>query len=299
MLIAAYLIVFFGVFLLCFFLLISSSEKHSRFRPLNTLEEPEMSPLKSFYKKFSLKFSGLYEISVFKNMLEDLRVKLGKAGIIDRYTPEEYLSFSFIGFAAGFFLSLLCSIAFINLEDSSFGVFHGIVLVLIFSAVGWFMPALKISELIRARKKNIMKSLPFALDLITISIEAGMDLLGAIQRVVDNSEMNEFNYELYLFIHETKLGIRKIDSLKRMSDRIDIPVVAAIISSLIQAEELGMRVGQILRIQSQSLRTKQILASEKMAMEAPVKMMIPLALFIFPAVFIVLLGPLIIQFISK
>ena len=111
--------------------------------------------------------------------------------------------------------------------------------------------------------------------------------------------MNELHYEFFLFLRETKLGKRKAESLKRMADRINIPAVSAILMSLIQAEELGIRIGQVLRIQSLALRTKRMQIAERLAMEAPVKMLIPLALFIFPSVFIVLLGPMIIKFVCR
>jgi tight adherence protein C len=259
---------------------------------------------RSFFQKvvlgtFQDALSPLYRTSFFREKQEELEMKLEYAGISDRYTPREYLSIHVLGGLTGFLLSLLCGFALLNAEGVQFTPAHSLILVLLFTGAGFFIPTLKLNEMINTRRKEIMHAFPFTLDLITISVEAGMDFSGAVQRIVDRSEINALTYELYLFLHETKLGKRKVEALRRMADRIDIPQVTAIITSLIQAEELGMSIGQILRIQSLSMRTKRMQTAEKKAMEAPVKMLIPLAIFIFPAVFIVLLGPMIIQFMSR
>ena len=249
---------------------------------------------------FQKNFKGFFKARFLKSILEGIAWKLEKAGLSDDYSAEDYLCVHLAGGGIGLLLSTLASVALISsgsVED--FGLPHALGLVMLFTGIGIFAPAMRLNEMIKARKKSILRSLPFTLDLITVSVEAGMDFGGAIQRIIDRGEMNELNYEFYLFTQETRLGKRKVEALDRMAQRIDIPSVTSILGSLIQAEELGMRVGQILRIQSQSLRTKRMQTAEKAALEAPVKMLIPLALFIFPAVFIVLLGPMVLQFISK
>lgn len=256
------------------------------------------------YKKFSgwsqKTFRFFYKNGRVQHVFQDLETLLDKAGLSDDYSPEEYFTFSLLGATSGFILSVLSSFAlFYSGSVEDFGLFHMLFIILLFSSLGYFGPFLKLNELIKARRKSILRALPFTLDLITVSVEAGLDFGNAVQRIIDRGEMNELNYEFYLFLNETKLGKRKIDALEGMAKRIDIPVVTSIFGSLMQAEELGMRIGQILKIQSQSLRTKRMQTAEKSALEAPVKMLIPLAIFIFPAVFIVLLGPMIIQFMSR
>lgn len=256
------------------------------------------------YRKFSgwsqKTFRFFYKNAKTEKLLKSLENLLDKAGLSGEYSPEEYFTFCLLGTSAGFVLSCLSCFALLysgSVED--FGPAHMFVLITLFTGLGYFGPFIKLDELIKARKKAILRALPFTLDLITVSVEAGLDFGSAVQRIVDRGEMNELNYEFYLFLNETRLGKRKIEALERMAIRIDIPAVTSILQSLMQAEELGMRIGQILRIQSQSLRTKRMQTAEKSALEAPVKMLIPLAIFIFPAVFIVLLGPMIIQFMTR
>jgi len=271
-------------------------------KKLKSLQDYKVEEKVTFFKKIFLRINlflrKCYEVDFFRHRINALRIKLEYAGISDEVTPEEYFSFYFIGGTCGFILSIISCLALMKSELGTFGPSQSIILILLFTGFGILAPSLKLNELIKARKKAIIKALPFTLDLITLSVEAGLDFSGAVQRIIEKSEMNELVYEFYLFLHETKLGKRKVDALKRMADRINVPFISSIISSLIQAEELGIRIAQILKIQSGSLRIKRMQRSEKAAMEAPVKMLIPLALFIFPAVFIVLLGPILIQFIK-
>lgn len=296
-----YLIVFTTVCLAGYVFLLSSFKNRSQ--KLHIPGTPG-SPQHESYKKLSgwsqKTFRFLYKNEGAQHVCQDLENLLDKAGLSGDYSPEEYFTFSLLGAASGFVLSLLSSIAlFYSGSVEDFGLLHMLVIILVFTGLGYFGPFIKLEERIKARRKSILRALPFTLDLITVSVEAGLDFGNAVQRIIDRGEMNELNYEFYLFLNETKLGKRKIDALEHMAKRIDIPVVTSILGSLIQAEELGMRIGQILKIQSQSLRTKRMQTAEKSALEAPVKMLIPLAIFIFPAVFIVLLGPMIIQFISR
>ena len=300
---ASYLVVFVSIVFVTYALL--SVQKVQRRRLRNFEKGEAKTPDKvSLMKKLvgwaNEKSTGLYKKDFFREKLSEMERQLEQAGMSDEYTPGEYLCLHGIGGGIGLVLSLFVCLALMSSEFSEdAGVLGLIGTVVFFTGFGFFAPSLKLSEMIKARKKAILHALPFTLDLITVSVEAGLDFSGAIQRIIERAEMNELNYEFYLFLNETKLGKRKVEALERMSARIDIPVVGSIIASLVQAEELGMRIGQILRIQSQALRTKRMQFAEKSALEAPVKMLIPLALFIFPAVFIVLLGPMIIQFISR
>lgn len=169
-------------------------------------------------------------------------------------------------------------------EYSTSVILFGIVLFAV-------QPSLWLRQTISARNKSILRAMPFVIDLLTLSVEAGIDFMSAIQRATASRKMDPLNEELIRTIHEIRLGTPRQRALKNLADRVDLPDMRSFCSSLIQADELGVGMGTILRIQSDQIRQKRFNRAERLANEAPVKMLFPLMLFIFPAVFIVLLGP--------
>jgi len=148
---------------------------------------------------------------------------------------------------------------------------------------------------LKRRHASIMKALPFVLDLLTLSVEAGMDFIGALQRNCQSRRMDALNEELLRMVREIQLGSSRRDALKAMSDRVDQPDLRSLAHALVQADEFGVSIGSVLRIQSGQLRSRRFDRAEKLAAEAPTKMLGPLMLFIFPAVFVILLGPVLVQ----
>lgn len=144
-----------------------------------------------------------------------------------------------------------------------------------------------------AREKQIVRALPFVLDLLTLSVEAGMDFMGAIRRNCERRAMDPLNEELLRVIREVQVGTTRKMALHNLSERLHIRQVRVLCAALIQAEELGVGIGAILRIQSDQLRKDRFERAEKLAHEAPTKILFPLLLFIFPATIIVLLGPIV------
>ena len=147
----------------------------------------------------------------------------------------------------------------------------------------------------KRRHLSIQKALPFVLDLLTLSVEAGMDFISALQRNCKLRKLDPLNEELLRMTKEIQVGSSRKDALKGMADRVKQPDLKSVAYALIQADELGVSIGSILRIQSEQLRSRRFDRAEKLAAEAPVKMLGPLMLCIFPAVFIILLGPVISQ----
>ena len=153
-------------------------------------------------------------------------------------------------------------------------------------------PVLWLNATIKKRHKAIQKAMPFMIDLLTLSVEAGIDFMNALQRSLENRKTDPLTEELVRVNHEIQLGTSRRNALKNLAKRVDMPDMRSFAYALIQADELGVSIGTILRIQSDQIRQKRFDRAEKMANEAPVKMLGPLMLFIFPAVFIVLLGPI-------
>ena len=156
-------------------------------------------------------------------------------------------------------------------------------------------PTLWLQGAIKKRHLAIMKALPFVLDILTLSVEAGMDFISALQRNCESRKMDALNEELLRMTKEIQVGSSRKQALKSMADRARQPDLKSVAYALIQADELGVSIGSILRIQSEQLRARRFDRAEKLANEAPTKMLGPLMLCIFPAVFIILLGPVLVQ----
>ncbi|MCR5414289.1 MAG: type II secretion system F family protein [Kiritimatiellae bacterium] len=156
-------------------------------------------------------------------------------------------------------------------------------------------PSLWLKDAVKKRHLSIMKALPFVLDVLTLSVEAGMDFISALQRNCASRKMDPLNEELLRMTKEIQVGSSRKAALKAMSDRVRQSDLKAVAYALIQADELGVSIGSILRIQSDQLRARRFDRAEKLANEAPTKMLGPLMLCIFPAVFIILLGPIVVQ----
>ena len=173
-------------------------------------------------------------------------------------------------------------------DSQFFLALSGVLLAAVYPAF-WLRAALK------RRHLEIFRALPFVLDLLTLSVEAGMDFMSALQRNCERRALDPLNEELIRMIREIQIGTPRRIALRHLADRVNQPDLRGVTHALIQADELGVSIGSILRIQSDQLRNRRFDRAEKLAGEAPVKMLGPLMLFIFPAVFIILLAPLLTQ----
>ncbi len=163
----------------------------------------------------------------------------------------------------------------------------------------YYFPLLWLRRVLTARHNSIQHALPFVLDLLTLSVEAGMDFMSALQRNCERRRLDPLNEELIRMTREIQVGIPRRVALRNMSQRVDLTDLRSVAHALIQADELGVSISSILRIQSDQMRSRRFDRAEKLANEAPVKMLGPLMLFIFPAVFIILLGPILRQTIDQ
>lgn len=163
----------------------------------------------------------------------------------------------------------------------------------VMGAIGFFMPFYLIKSRARQRQNAIIKSLADAFDLITTCVEAGLGLDAALARVAEKVE-GPFADELHRSLRDVALGKSRRESLKELGDRTGVPDLIQFVNAIIQAEAMGSSVGQVLRVQADTLRVRRRQRAEAAAYKAPVKMLFPLVLCIFPTLFIVILGPAII-----
>lgn len=163
--------------------------------------------------------------------------------------------------------------------------------------MGTVLPSYYLSAKTKQRSKKGLRELPDILDLLTVSLEAGLGFDSALHKLVSKSE-GVVSEEFHRCLEEIRLGKTRREALLGVRDRLVIEEVRVLISSILQAEKLGIGMVQVLRVQSQEVREQRKQRAEEAAMKAPIKMLFPLILFIFPSLFIVLLGPAVIQFMT-
>lgn len=160
-------------------------------------------------------------------------------------------------------------------------------------------PGLWLRGAVQARHREIQRALPFVLDLLTLSVEAGMDFMSSLQRNIERRALDALGEELIRVVREIQIGKTRRVALRDMGDRVNLPDLRSVVTALVQADELGVSIGSILHIQADQMRQRRFERAERLANEAPVKMLFPLMFFIFPSVFLVLLGPVIGRMIQQ
>lgn len=156
--------------------------------------------------------------------------------------------------------------------------------------VGFLFPRMWLTSAVSKRQHDVIKKLPDALDLMSICVDAGVTFDGAMSKVNDKWD-DPLSREFGRVVHEIQLGKTRRQSLKDMSDRLGVPDVQSFIASVLQADQLGVSIGRILKIQSEQMRLRRRQRAEEQAQKAPIKMLFPMVFLIFPAMFVVLLGP--------
>jgi tight adherence protein C len=156
--------------------------------------------------------------------------------------------------------------------------------------LGYTIPGVWLNQRISKRKKEIQKSLPDAIDLLTISVEAGLGFDPALQRVAEKWD-NELCQEFRRLLQDMRIGKPRREALREVSIRCGVDDLRVFISSIIQADQLGVSITQVLRVQSQQMRIKRRQRAEELAQKAPIKMLFPMVFLIFPAMYVIILGP--------
>jgi len=164
--------------------------------------------------------------------------------------------------------------------------------------VGSLLPELVLNQRITQRRHQIVRALPDVLDLLTVSVNAGLGFDSALMKVTEKMT-GPLPAEMGQVLHEIKMGVARRDALRAMAERTGVAELRSLVSTIIQADQLGVSISKVLRLQSEGLRERRRQRAEEMAMKAPVKMLLPLVLFIFPTLFIVLLGPAVLQIMAS
>lgn len=221
---------------------------------------------------------------VSSKVLENAHTLLARSGSNYMMSPEEFVSVRIIVFFITFVISLLLT--------NPLGI-NSIFISLAFSILGFYYPVIWAKSRYEQRKKEILKTLPMFLDYIVLAVEAGTNFSGALAQTVEKGPTGAMRHEFFIVLRDLRSGLTRADALRRMDSRLEISEISSVVSSIIQAEQVGASIGNILRMQAERRRTERFQRAEKLAMEAPVKLMFPLVVFIFPTTFIVLAFPII------
>jgi tight adherence protein C len=247
--------------------------------PNEGMRERLVAPLSDILARWALKLNP-------RTSKDAVGRRLMAAGVGYRISPTGYLALKALLALIGVFVG--------SMLGASRG-FSGIVLgALMAGALGFLGPDYALTLKARGRKEKVRADLPDALDLLAVSVEAGLGFDASIAKLNEHME-GPLADEFGLTLSEMKIGESRSEALKRMSDRVDAPELSAFTRAIIQADQLGTTLGRILRVQAADARLRRQAAAEERAMKAPIKMLFPTVLFIFPAMFLVILGPAILN----
>jgi tight adherence protein C len=160
--------------------------------------------------------------------------------------------------------------------------------------IGYMMPRMWLKGRVKTKRKAVVKTLPDNLDLITTCVEAGLGLDAALSRVAEQGQ-GPLPVELQRMLRDVAMGKLRREAMQEMSDRVGVEELSSFLNAIIQAEQLGVGIAQVLRVQSDQLRTQRRQRAERQAHEAPIKMIFPLVLLIFPAFLAIILSPAVIR----
>jgi tight adherence protein C len=218
-----------------------------------------------------------------KTTTEGVSGRLLAAGLGRKISPTTFLALKSASAIGGAVLGALFG-----------GALNGAGGVLLFAValggIGFLAPDFVVSAKGRSRKDKIRAELPDALDLMAVSVEAGMGFDGAIAKLTEHMD-GPLAEEFGLTLNEVRIGETRQDALKKLAERTGTPELSSFVRAIIQADQLGISLGRILRVQATDSRLKRQAAAEEKAMKAPIKMLFPTVMFIFPAMFLVILGP--------
>ena len=223
--------------------------------------------------------------------VDNVRHKLVLAGNPPGYEVDRMLIFKVVGAA-----SIIIWIPLIYMGLALSGTF-ALLAVAMFWVGSFLMADLSLGRKIEARQKEIARRLPDILDLLVISVEAGLGFEQAIDRT-SSAVPGPLSEEFRRMLQETRVGASRADALRALDQRTEVPELRSFILAMLQADTFGVSIARILRAQADEMRVRRRLAAQELAQKAPIKMLFPLVLCIFPAMFVVVLGPAFIS-ISK
>ncbi len=222
--------------------------------------------------------------------LDKIDDKLQKSGVCYVFSAEDY--FALCIFSA---ITVPALVAVLMLSSGDVNPMY-----LILGAVaGFYLPEVWVRDTRLKRNGNIIRALPVFLEYMTMSVDAGLNFSGALRQAVDKGPSGAMKNEFKIVLRDIRSGLSRAESLERMDERLCIGEVSTFIGAVTQAEKMGSSIKNTLQVQTRQRLDERFQRAEKQAMEAPVKLVVPLVLFIFPVTFVILLYPIVIKFINS
>lgn len=227
---------------------------------------------------------------VWDNQRKDYRRKLITAGLKDELTPDEFIAFKFFQIL---FFPLMCGVLR-SLEVFTLGDGY----IALSAILGWFYPDIWINSIIKKRHMQIRMAMPFIVDLLALSTEAGLDIVGAISKVVEKAKPSPLVQEFEQMLKEIKVGSSRADAMREMALRINLLEVNSFVAILVSAEAMGASIGEVLKQQSETIRLDRFVRAEKEGAKSGVMLIGVTVLVILPAVILMVMGPFVVGFLT-
>lgn len=252
----------------------------------------KFSPIRKELIKFAKNVEPIAEKILSDKVKENYKAKLIKAGKYD-VTVEVFTSFRVLAAIVAPIVFALSGILALEMSLEDTLMYSPVV-----ALAGYVLPLARLNRQVEDRHRAIFRNLPDMLDLLTICLESGMGINEALYKVVEKSNPSPLTEEVDRTLKEIQLGKPRLQSLRDMAKRIDLRELSSVIISIVQAEQMGTGLAKTLKVQSEVIRDIRWQKAQEMAQKAPIKMIIPIAIFIFPTIFIIIFGPLVIGFLT-
>lgn len=287
------------IFVAIFLIVRVMMEDQDKYKTQEALEEAESAanPKKQalflrvtrpFYKRY---FLPIVQSSKHKaNFRNKYRQKLANGGLSKEMSPEEFVALKFFMILGGPFMFL--TVRYVTEQD------WPISLTPIMGIVGYFYPDIWLSGTIKKRADDTLRAMPFIVDMLALSVEAGLDFMAAIQRVIEKAPASPLVEEFETLIKETKIGSSRAEGLRQLGWRVNIIEINSFCATLIAADSVGASIGPLLKQLSQELRVKRSSRAEQLGATAATKILIPMIFFILPAVLVAIFAPMVLKFIN-
>jgi tight adherence protein C len=288
---AAYVLIGLGAFILGRMVL---NEQESRAAQENLADQRDRKASNPLVK-FTRPFFTQYVVPIIRGKpfwdkyRKRYKRKIIAAGLREEFTPDEFIAFKLFNIV--FFPLLGGFLRALDLLDVPTLAFVAA------PALGWFYPDMWVKGRMQARQKAVVRAMPFIVDLLALSTEAGLDFVGAIGKVVEKAAPSPLVEEFAQLLKEIKVGSSRQEALREMGARIDCPEINSFVAILISADQMGASIGKILRQQSDQIRVARVLAAEKAGAAATQKVLLVTVFLIVPAVFVMVGGPVILGFV--
>jgi tight adherence protein C len=249
-------------------------------------EEGQLPPLYQTFRPLIKYLAGLNSHIKAPDMKQQYARRIERAGLMFEMSPDDFLAIKEIVLVVvGGFSAL-----------AYYFVLKDWTVIAVGTLLGFLLPDSRLSDAAKKRELAIVRALPDFLDLLTLAVEAGADFVGGLRKVNDRFQPGPLVWEFNGYLRSLMVGRSRADALRDLSHKLNLPDFTSFSNAVVQASEAGASIGPVLRMQAEDMRNRRFQRAEKLAQEAPVKMIMPLMAFIFPATFLMIIAPLFFQF---